>query len=82
MDCLRRRIERHGLARALYLEKYSTYRTTRKPATDKLLRDEQAQTRLERALGELGIKVTHANSPQAKGRIERVFGTVQNRADT
>ena len=32
-----------------------------------------------RSAGELGIKVIHANSPQAKGRIERTFGTLQDR---
>ena len=44
-----------------------------------MLRDEQALTQFERAAEELGIKLIHANSPQAKGRIERVFGTLQDR---
>jgi predicted DNA-binding protein (UPF0251 family) len=79
MDSLRRYIERYGLPQALYLDKHSTYKTTRQPATDELLREEQAQTQFERALSELGIKVIHAHSPQAKGRIERAFGTLQNR---
>jgi hypothetical protein len=79
MDSLRRYIERYGLPQALYLDKHSTYRTTRQPATEELLRDQQAQTQFERAAQELGIKLIHANSPQAKGRIERVFGTLQDR---
>ena len=33
----------------------------------------------ERALSELGVEVIHAHSPQAKGRVERFFGTLQDR---
>ena len=79
MDSLRRYIGRYGVPQSIYLDKHSTYKTSRQPATDELLRDEQAQTQFERALGEVGIKAIHANSPQAKGRIERTFGTLQNR---
>jgi len=79
MDSLRRYIGLYGLPQAVYLDKHSTYKTTRKPDTDELLRDEQAQTQFERALNELGIKTIHAHSPQAKGRIERAFGTLQGR---
>jgi hypothetical protein len=79
MDSLRRYIERYGLPQSIYLDKHSTYKTTRQPDTDELLRDEHAQTQFERAAVELGIKLIHANSPQAKGRIERAFGTLQDR---
>ncbi len=33
----------------------------------------------ERALKELGVEVIHAHSAQAKGRVERLFGTLQDR---
>jgi transposase len=79
MDSLRRYIERYGLPQSIYLDKHSTYRTSRQPDTEELLRDEHAQTQFERALDEVGIKAIHANSPQAKGRIERTFGTFQDR---
>jgi transposase len=79
MDSLRRYIERYGLPQSIYLDKHSTYKTSRQPDMDELLRDEHAQTQFERALGEVGIKAIHANSPQAKGRIERTFGTLQDR---
>lgn len=79
MDSLRRYIGLYGLPLAIYLDKHSTYKTSRKPDTDELLRDEQARTQFERALDELGIRVIHAHSPQAKGRIERAFGTLQGR---
>ena len=79
MDSLRRYIERYGLPQSIYLDKHSTYKTTRQPDMEELLRDGQAQTQFERAAEELGIKLIHAHLPQAKGRIERVFGTLQDR---
>lgn len=36
-------------------------------------------SQFERALSELGVKVIHAYSPQAKGRVERIFGVLQDR---
>ncbi len=79
MDSLERYIRLYGLPCSLYLDKHSTYKTTRQPDLEELLRGEPAQTQYERACRELGIRIIHANSPQAKGRIERVFGTLQDR---
>lgn len=42
-------------------------------------KDKQAETQFERAVSELGVQVIHAHSPQAKGRVERVFRTLQDR---
>ncbi|MBC8357336.1 MAG: ISNCY family transposase [Candidatus Aminicenantes bacterium] len=79
MDSFKSYISLYGLPRSLYLDKDSTYKTTRQPDTDELLRGKEAETQFERACGELRIEVIHANSPQAKGRIERTFGTLQDR---
>ena len=79
MDSLERYISLYELPRSLYLDKDSTYKTTRQPDTDELLRGKEAETQFERACGELQIEMIHANSPQAKGRIERTFGTLQDR---
>jgi transposase len=80
MDSLRRYIELYGLPLALYLDKHSTYKTTRQADRDELLTDkQQAETQFERAASELGIRTIHAHSPQAKGRVERVFRTLQDR---
>lgn len=79
MDSLGRYIGLYGLPLAIYLDKHSTYKTTRQADTDELLAEKQAETQFERALGELGIRVIHAHSPQAKGRVERVFRTLQDR---
>ena len=79
MDSLRRYIGLYGLPLVIYLDKHSTYKTSRQADMDELLRGIQAETQFERALGELGIQVIHAHSPQAKGRVERVFKTLQDR---
>ncbi|MCJ7488284.1 MAG: ISNCY family transposase, partial [Candidatus Aminicenantes bacterium] len=72
-------IRRYGLPQSLYVDKHSTYKTVRHPSEDELLRGEEASTQFERATQELGIKLIHAHSPQAKGRIERAFATLQDR---
>ena len=79
MNALEGYIRRYGIPQSLYVDKHSTYKTSREPSEDELLRGEEAQTQFERAAVELGIKLIHAHSPQAKGRIERVFGTLQDR---
>lgn len=79
MDSLGRYIGLYGLPQSVYLDKHSTYKTTRQADTDELLRGEAAKTQVERAMGELEIQVKHAHSPQAKGRIERKFRTLQDR---
>jgi hypothetical protein len=79
MDSLRRYLSLYGRPESVYFDKHSTYKTTRQPDTEELLRGEWAQTQFERALKELGIRVIHAHSPQAKGRIERSYRTLQDR---
>ena len=53
--------------------------TSRPVQWQEQLRDEPARTQFGRALAELGIEWIGAHSPQAKGRIERLFGTLQDR---
>jgi len=67
--------EAHGLPVAIYLDKFSTYKVNHKHAVD----NAEMLTQFERAMSELGIKVICANSPEAKGRIERLFCTLQDR---
>ena len=59
----------------IYLDRHSTYKVNHKSLFD----DPKVLTQFERAMKDLDIKVTHAKSPQAKGRIERLFGTLQDR---
>ena len=79
MNVLEGWIRRYGLPQSLYVDKHSTYKTVRHPSEDELLKGEEASTQFERAAEELGISVIHAHSPQAKGRIERAFATLQDR---
>jgi len=73
-------VEQEGRPMALYVDKDSIFITTRRePTIEEQLRDRQPETQYARALGELEIEILHAHSPQAKGRIERLFGTFQNR---
>jgi len=76
-------VERHGRPAAFYTDKASLFQTAAKTPRDlKQLPREQREmppTQIGRALRELGIQWIGAHSPQAKGRIERSFGTAQDR---
>jgi hypothetical protein len=79
MNVLEGYARQYGLPQSLYVDKHSTYKTVRHPSEEELFRGEEAATQFERAVQELGIKLIHAHSPQAKGRIERMFATLQDR---
>lgn len=65
----------NGLPLSIYLDKFSTYKINHKSAVD----NSEMLTQFQRALNQLGIKPIVAHSPEAKGRIERMFGTLQDR---
>lgn len=68
-------IKRFGKPMAVYIDKFSTYSMNHKLAKD----NPDTLTQFERAMKELGIGVIHAHSPEAKGRIEKLFKTLQDR---
>lgn len=72
-------LRRYGRPRNFYVDKDSIYKVNRQASLDEDVRDEQPITQFTRAMGELGITVICANSPQAKGRVERLFKTLQDR---
>jgi len=72
-------LRRWGRPLALYTDKDSIFQPARPASPDEQLRGEPACTQFGRALAELGIEWIPAHSPQAKGRIERGFGTLQDR---
>ena len=76
---LRGWLQRHGRPLALYTDKNSLFVTSRPVQWQEQLRDQPARTQFGRALHELGIEWIAAHSPQAKGRIERLFRTLQDR---
>ena len=57
----------------------NTFVVNRPPCIDEQLEGQEAKTQIGRALGELGVELILAHSPQAKGRVERFFGTAQDR---
>jgi hypothetical protein len=66
---------KNGLPMSIYLDKYSTYKINHKNATD----NKDMITQFERAMNQIGVKPITAHSPQAKGRVERMFETLQDR---
>src|SRR5205807_932482 len=72
-------LRRHGRPLVLYVDKDSIYKTSRQPTVDEELQDLYPITQYTRAMSELGIEVICAHSPQAKGRVERLFNTLQDR---
>ena len=76
---IRRFIELKGIFICLYVDRASHFRITRHGGIHYNVNPEQEETQIERALDELDINIITANSPQAKGRIERLFGLFQDR---
>ena len=79
MTHLRDYIRRYGRPVAVYADRASHFTTTRQPTLEEELAGQKAQTQIERALHELDIEYIAALSPQAKGRVERLFKTLQDR---
>lgn len=78
---LREVISANGVPLALYSDRHGIFqRSPREPETlEEQLTGERQPTQFGRSLMELGIKAVFALSPQAKGRVERLFGTLQDR---
>jgi transposase len=76
---LREVVDDHGIFCSLYTDKASHFRTTRHGGTHIKMGENHGPTQIERALAELGIELIAANSPQARGRMERFFGSWQGR---
>jgi len=73
-------LQRYGRPLAHYTDKHSIFRQrSGAAALQEQLRGEEPLSQFGRALKELGIEWIAAHSPQAKGRIERLFGTLQDR---
>lgn len=74
-----RYVRRYGVPHSVYTDTHTTYRALGEPTVAQQLAGEKPQSQFERALAELGMTVIHAHSPQAKGRVERLFKTLQDR---
>ena len=73
MRVLHGHIQTHGVPAVLYSDRHSIFHINAKNA------DPEAETQFARAARELGIECIPANSPQAKGRVERANQTLQDR---
>ncbi len=79
MDCFKRYIKQNGIPHSIYMDNHSTYKSQAKPSIEDELRGIEPLSQFERAAKELEVGFLHAGSPQAKGRVERVFKTFQDR---
>ena len=79
MTHLRDYIRRYGRPVSVYADRASHFMTTRQPSVEEDLEGREAETQIKRALRELDIEYIAALSPQAKGRVERLFKTLQDR---
>ena len=79
LDSVSRYVKQHGIPLAVYTDKPTTYKSPAEPTVDEQFEGRTPQSQFERSLAEMGVKVIHAHSPQAKGRVERLFATFQDR---
>jgi len=71
--------KRHGLPGSLYVDRDSIYRCEGQASIAEQLAGQAPQTQFGRAMAQLDVKLILANSPQAKGRVERMNGVLQDR---
>ena len=78
---LRDTVRRHGIPAAVYRDRHSIFETSDRGllTLEEQLVDRRLPTQVGRAFDELGITSIAAGSPQAKGRVERAWGTLQDR---
>ncbi len=72
-------VRRFGLPQSLYVDRDSIYRCEGLGSIADQLAGKEPQTQFGRAMEQLGVELILANSPQAKGRVERMNGTLQDR---
>lgn len=72
-------VERYGAPKALYTDKKNVFVTKRPATLEEQLAGEEPMTAFGKACAKLDIAIIPANSPQAKGRVERAHGVQQDR---
>jgi transposase len=68
-----------GVPLSLYSDRHTIFHSPREPTIVEQLANQRPLTQFGRAMEELGVSITKAYSPQAKGRIERQWGVFQDR---
>jgi hypothetical protein len=79
MDSFQRYVQHYGIPLAIYADRHTTYQSPAKPTVEEQLAGREPMSQFGRALSELGVELIPAHSPQAKGRVERLFKTFQDR---
>jgi hypothetical protein len=69
----------HGLPLAVYADRHTIFQSPKKVSIAEELAGKPPRSQFGRMLDELDIRLIPAHSPQAKGRVERLFGTLQDR---
>jgi transposase len=69
----------HGLPLEVYADRHSIFQSPKKPTVEEQLAGKQPRSQFGRALDELHIRIIPAYSAPAKGRVERLFQTLQDR---
>lgn len=72
-------IKRYGVPKALYTDRKNVFVTNREATVEEQLAGEVPRTAFGKACAKLDIEIIPANSPQAKGRVERAHGVNQDR---
>lgn len=79
MQAMKTIVERKGIPVAFYVDRASHFKTTRHESIHVQLKGIYDETQIGRALKDIGSTLILALSPQAKGRVERLFETLQDR---
>jgi transposase len=79
MDVFGRWCRSFGVPRSLYVDRSGIYRCDRDPTVEELKGKRPPVTQFGRAMKEMDVRLILARSPQAKGRVERANGTLQDR---
>ena len=72
-------VQQHGLPGSLYVDRDSIYRCERVATVAEQIACQEPRTQFGRAMEDLGVELILAHSPQAKGRVERRHGLLQDR---
>ena len=78
-DVLEGWVRKYGLPQSLYVDRDSIYRCEGLGSIAEQIAGKAPQTQFGRAMEPLGVELILANSPQAKGRVERMNGVLQDR---
>lgn len=76
---LRTIAQEYGLPMSIYHDRHTILRSPKQPTLADELAGQPPMSQVQRIMAELGIESIAAHSPQAKGRIERLWGTLQDR---